>query len=483
MQSISTRELRRLLSLYLDGALDADAKTRFEKYLTDNPDAASELQIWKKQQQLLKSKPGVTPNEWFWSQLSARLDRQKARPETVFPFSRKYLPLAASLTVLIAALGGVIIFQQRALLTKYFSEKKDQVQQLYQGNILEGKLMPLFTNLDKDQVLQFALFGTLPIDAQAKTALRVDESKENGTRIEFAKSEVQHRPSVTVAQFCRDIDATPAQLKSVDSILSTARDKIQQSVFLGENKSLAVHADLAAFNRTMMSNIAASLELPQRRKFKKYLAVSGSPYTFVIAPAPPATPAPSPALAPQMPRPAGMEQFVVITPDSCSIARVNINVQQILRNDAMTTQEIRVMNERTRSLIRDFAVHTRGQRRSNPSLRVFSGSNYFSIKVEDNALEPQPSAMPFEVIARAPRAVQFQYEMHQMPGVPKIFDEEAAPPDQSDQSTPPSPPDWRENPAQGRKIDLDSVISAPRDRKARPQSNQGKKKYENPFEL
>ena len=239
MKSISTKELQRLLSLYLDGALDEEARNRFEEYLESNPDAAMEFERWKKQQQLLKSKPGIQSNEWFWQKLSIRLEQQKSKPETVYPFSRKYVPLAASLTVLIAAFGGMVLFQQRSLLTKFFSEEKEQVQQLYQGNILQGKLIPLFTNLDKDQVLQFALFGTLPLDAQAKTALRVDESKENGTRIEFAKNETRQHPPVTVEQFCRDIDATPAQHRSVDSILSTARDKIQESVFLGENKSLA----------------------------------------------------------------------------------------------------------------------------------------------------------------------------------------------------------------------------------------------------
>jgi hypothetical protein len=480
MRSISTRELQRTLSLYLDGALDEEAKARFEEYIAGNPEAALELQRWKRQQQLLKSKPGVQPNEWFWQKLSLRLEQPKSSSDTVYPFSRKYAPLPVSLAVIIAAFVGMVVFQQRTLLTKFFSEKKEQVQQIYEANILQGKLIPLFTDLNKDQVLHFALFGTLPLDPQAKTALRVDENKEDGTRIEFAKNEARQNPPVTVEQFCREIDATPAQYRCVDSILSSARDKIQESVFLGENKSLAVHADLATFNRTMMSNIAASLELPQRRKFKRYLAVSGSPYTFIVAPSPQA---PAPAQMPRIPRLPRMEQFVVITPDSCSIARVNINVQQILRNEAMTTQEIRIMNERTRSLIRDFAEHTRGQKRSNSSLRVFSGSDYFSIKVEDNALERQPNAMPFEVIARAPKAVQFQYEMHQMPDVPKIFDEDTGLPDHPFQNSPPSPGDWNQNPTQSRKIDLDSVISAPRDRKLRPPSDQNKKKYENPFEL
>ena len=478
MRSISTKELQRTLSLYLDDELDGETKARFEEYLADNPDIASELQIWKKQQKLLKSKPGVQPNEWFWQKLSIRLEQQKNKPETVYPFSQKYMPLAASLTVVVAAFVGVLLFQQRVLLTKFFSEKKDQVQQLYQGNILQGKLLPLFTNLNKDQVLQFALFGTLPIDAQAQTALRVDESKENGTRIEFAKNEVQQHPQVTVEQFCRQINATPAQHKSVDSILSFARDRIQESVFLGENKSLAVHADLAKFNRTMMSHIAASLELPQQRKFQKFLAMSRSPYTFVIAPAPPPR---APLPEPQVPRIPGMEQFVIITPDSCTIARVKIDLQQIQRNVALTTQEARSMDERTHALFREFAEHAHGQKKANSSFRIFSGSDYFSIKVEDNALEHSPEAMPFEVIARAPRAIQFQYELHQMPDVQKFFNEDSEPPDHIFQNTPPRA--WTKGAAHGRAIDLDSLISAPRDRKSQRQLDQGKKKYANPFEL
>ncbi len=478
MKSFSTKELQRLMSLYLDGVLVGEARARFEEYLEANPEAASEMEAWKKQQRLLRSRPGISPNEWFWQGISARLAGQKSAPESVFPFSRKYVPVAAVLTVLIAALGGAVLFQQRSMLTKYFSEKREQVQQLYEGNVLQGKLMPLFSHLDKDQVLQFALFGTLPLDAQAKTALHVDESKENGTRIEFSKNDSQHFPAVSVEQFCRDIDATPAQHRSVDSILASAMGKIQESVFLGENKSLAVHAGLATYNRAMMSNIAASLGMPQRRKFKRFLAVSGSPYTFVIGALPRVS-----SVTPRIPRLPGMEQFVVITPESCSIARVKINVQQILRYDAMTTQEIRSMNERMRTLMREFAVQPHGPMQSKSPLTVFSGSNYLSIKVEDDAIEPQPNAMPFDVVARAPKAVQFQYQMHPMREVPKIFDENSAPPDQPTEAAPVPTGGWRQHSEQSRNIDLDSVIRAPRDRKSRPQHDQDKKNYDDPFEL
>ncbi len=183
-----------------------------------------------------------------------------------------------------------------------------------------------------------------------------------------------------------------------------------------------------------------------------------------------------------MPRLPGMEQFVVITPDSCTITRVKIDLQQLQRNEALTAQEVRSMNERTHALIREFAEHARGPKKPNSPLSVFSGLDYFSIKVEDNALERPPDAMPFEVIARAPRAVQFQYELHQLPGVPNIFNDDSENSDHFFQNT--SPPDaWRQSTTQSRNIDLDSVISAPRDRKARPQTDQNKKRYKNPFEL
>ena len=36
MKSISTKELQRTLSLYLDGALDEEARNRFEEYLAES---------------------------------------------------------------------------------------------------------------------------------------------------------------------------------------------------------------------------------------------------------------------------------------------------------------------------------------------------------------------------------------------------------------------------------------------------------------
>lgn len=480
MKIISTKELRLLCSLYIDDALDPDEKKNFELYLAAHSDVAHELDTLRRQKALLGSRSPLPPNEWFWEKLSHRLTNAPETGESVYPFSRKYLPIAAALTIVVAAFIGVLMFQQRDLLSRYFSEKKNEVQHLKE-NILQGNLLPLFTDLTKDQVLQFAFFGTLPLDAQAKTALRVDENKEDGTRIEFAKNEASPNPPVTVEQFYKEVDATPAQHQRVDSILASAIDKIQESVFLGENKSLAVHADLAKFNRTMVSHIAASLDLPQRKKFQKFLSVAHSPYTFAIAAQ---TPRPSHRVsqASTAPQP---EQFVVITPDTCAIATMTMDMNNLRRMIDMKGTELRSVNARTHELLREFSSHSRLRINRDPSLQVYSDSDYFSVMVGEGVLASQRDVLPVEVTARAPKAIRFRYQLRDMPPMPNFFGDDSQNSVQYFQNIPRA---RGTTPRSGeqlspRRIDLDSVVNAQRDRKASPKMNQNRKRYYNPFEL
>jgi len=471
-----------MLSLYIDGQLDEESKKEFEEYLDDHSEAKKEMEQWKKLRTLLRAKEEITPNEWFSQKVYLRIEQEGKKRQTFFPFPHRYVPVAAALTLVIAGFIGVFLFQQRSSLTKYIFDKKQEVHQIYQNNILQGKLFPLFTNLDKDQVLQFALFGTLPLDAQANTALRVDENKEDGARIEFVKNEAPRHRNVTVDQFYKEVGVTPAQHRAVDSILSSARDQIQKSVFLGDNKSLAVHADLAKFNRTMMSHIVASLEAGQRKKFRKFLVASRSPYTFVAAPAEPSFPPNAIAEAPSAPR---MEQFVVITPESCVIARLKIGLEDIQRNVDMNAGEVRALDERAQALMRDIANHRRIAKAPNPMLSVYSDSDYFSIKVGNSALDQSRDMTPFEIVTRAPGALQFRYQMRRIQDAQRYFDQSAQPSERVFPSGAPLPPGEFEqgNATSGRTLDLDSIISAPRDRKSQAKINPAKKRHPNPFEL
>jgi hypothetical protein len=53
----------------------------------------------------------------------------------------------------------IFVYQNRFELQQYFGEKQEQIQQAYELGLLKGTLKPLLSGIDKDQVLNFALFG------------------------------------------------------------------------------------------------------------------------------------------------------------------------------------------------------------------------------------------------------------------------------------------------------------------------------------
>ncbi|HTX19048.1 MAG TPA: hypothetical protein VMG34_10350 [Bacteroidota bacterium] len=481
MKTLSRKKVRELLTLYLDERLDETSKATFRAYMLSHPDVEAELEALRRQRELLRSKPQVDPNEWFWQRLSVRLGEQERHAQSVFPFSTKYVPVAATLAVAIVGLLGVLAYQRRAGIENYFFEKKDYVNTIYQKGILQGNLLPLFTNLNKDQVLQFALFGTLPVDAEAKTALRVDENKKDGARIELAENETRKHPAVTVEEFCREIEVTPQQRRSVDSILSSARDRIQESVFLGENKSLAVHADLAKYNRMMISHIAANLGQQQRKRFQKFLVASRSPYTFVVSTEAPMMPR---AAAPP-PERSSIEQFVVITPDSCAITQLRINLRDLQQRVTATSGNFRVIDERAHALMREMASRRVPVHAPNPQLSVFSGSGYLGIRVENGALTHSSDEMPFEVIAREPQAIHFRFESQEVQDMQQMLEGRARPSVPMVPGESPLPPGSAgvEQVPGHRGLDLDSVISAPRDRRTQVRPAQPRRRHPSPFEL
>ena len=175
----------------------------------------------------------------------------------------------------------------------------------------------------------------------------------------------------------------------------------------------------------------------------------------------------------------------MITPDSCTVTRMRVDMETLRRSMEMASREFQSMDIRTHALIEEFAAHSRPRHKPIPGFSIYSDSDYFSIKVDNDALDPSHEDLPFEVVARAPKAVRFRYELHQLPEMPQFFEAEQGG-ENPEFNHPPLPRsrEFRTNVSPHRRgIDLDSVIRAPRDRKASPGTNEGKKRYVDPVEL
>lgn len=326
MKPLSPQELSDQLSLYIDNELPEAERRELEQYLSTHPEAAEELRQLQFLKQRFQNRQKLPVNVGFWTRLSVALDTLKQEEHNLLPFPRRYLPAATVLGALSMLVVGVILFQQRQPILDFISQKTEEVHQLYEGGLLKGTIIPLLSDIGKDEVLQFALFGTLPLDEKSETALRVDETAEKGYRLEVGKPVEKKIPSLTVKEFYDEIQPTPVQEKMIDSLLRFTKQQLEASVLVAENQAMAISPDLPQLGRVTVSSIAACLEPQQRVRFERFLQLRNAPYTV--------DPAKVRAekvdkIFEKIHKPPRPEQFVILTPETLVVHKLELNIDSL----------------------------------------------------------------------------------------------------------------------------------------------------------
>jgi hypothetical protein len=395
MKPQTKTELSQLLSSYLDGELDEAQTHAVETMLSQNPDAQKELEELSALKNLLASKKPLPPSYGFWTRFSLELERRKKEEENLLPFPRKFLPVVSIGAAVVVLVIGIVLFQQRATLVDYVSKQSERVQKAVEDNVLKGALMPLFTHIDKNQALQFAMFGTLPLDAKAGTELRVNEDSASGYTIDVDKKGARKTPTVTVQEFVDEVQPNRVQFQIIDSLLDLGRAKLEGSVLVAEDKAMAVNPELSRWNRVMLSGIAAALEPDQRVRFERFLQSRKAPYMLVGGRRGPESPE---RIYHSMRTPEGVTHFVVISPDSALVTRLDIDLDSLRRHTGGMAEKQRTVAVHVNSLIRRMAERemavSQQYRVPAPRVRVSGDSESFSIQVS-TGWEGVPS-MPME---------------------------------------------------------------------------------------
>ena len=382
------RQISELLNGYLDGVLDDAAKKELEDLVSRDKNVKDELDQLRKLKVLLADKKPLEPNIAFWTRLSTRIEQSNTE-ENLLPFPRRYIPAAAISGFAGILVIGAIVFQNRMSLFHFVAEKTQMVQTVYDQGILKGSILPLLSHIDDNQVLQFSVLGILPLDAKAETALMVDHNSTNGYQIKLGKSDPKKAKPITTKDFYAEIHATTKQKQIIDSLFGLARRRIESSVLVGENEAVAIDPGLAQLNRMMVSNIAASLEPVQRIRFGKYLDRKDAPYTFISKRVVPVNPESVYAEMSRLPHP---DRFVVFTPDTVALTRLNVElIREAERGKEMT-------------------VKVRGMARHNIELTERLLRQHAEM-APDAQKRPPGTAMPFEFWQDANAVgIQFQRE-------------------------------------------------------------------------
>jgi hypothetical protein len=435
MKDLAPKIVTEKLSLYIDGMLDDAEMRQVEEYISAHPEAARELTQLRMIQKGLSNAPRAPENSWFWLQLSGTLEERRSRTDV--RWKKPWWLSAGVLAAGTAAVLAVVYFKEGDSLKSFVQQKTDEVAQVYSNGLLKGAIMPLLSSIDKEKVLQFALFGNLDLDST--NALQVAKGEGDTYKVELGRCTAKKK--ITLPQFYAAIGATAEQHEIVDSILNYGKAKIQNAVLVGEQDEIAIHADIAQLNRVMVSTIAASLEPVQRVKFQKMLTDNDAPYLVAKDDAPSAPPEKIFKRIASIPH---SNRYVVITEDSVGFAEMPSDVERFMAHAAHVQQlpapRLRAMGEMMRQFAeRRMRIEQKLFSERSP-LRVFSNDQVLTIQFDESA-GPISESMFGEAVQPRPHA-----PVRVRGGTQKSL-----------------PNDWRTL-NRDKQIDLDAVIGAQEER-------------------
>jgi hypothetical protein len=379
MKKMNEQQMDHLLSQYVDGRLSEIEVQKVESFLALDTSAQQRVKELKRLKDLLRSKRKLIPDVGFWTRFAVALDEQKKDEYSFLPFPRKFIPAITIVTAAVIVVAGTFVIQNRMQFIQYFSEKSQAVREVYEKNILQGQLLPLFSKVDKDRALQFSLFGTLALDDKSKTELRVDEQSKKGYRIEVGKDSKSKAKPMTFNHFLSEVKPTSEQKHLIDSLLELTGRRIESSVLIGENNTMAIAPDLPKLNRMMVTNIAACLEPNQRVQFERLLEANDAPYT-VTAQSIPARK--GDRIFQDIPQSPLDNRFVIITPDTMMYSQLHIDFDSLRRHieENIITFELRREAMLKRMIAREFQRAPRNVPWPQP-VQSFGNEEFFSVEI------------------------------------------------------------------------------------------------------
>ncbi|MFZ1729795.1 MAG: hypothetical protein WBQ23_00175 [Bacteroidota bacterium] len=348
--------ISQLLTLYLDDRLDMRQREELERRIAQDEHVRREFEELRRMRALLASREPLPANTFLIERTINRIKQENDRQPAGAPLPRRSMPaMTGAFAMLIIAALAFAWFQRDQIL-RYVGNTGSQMQIAYEDSILKGWIMPLFQRTDKDQVLQFAMFGTLPLDEKDGTLLRVDENAERGYQVQLASNTDQSQPLTTIHELYREIQPTDLQRKVFDTLFLYAQRKIEAAVLMNQARQIAIDPAISKYNKVILSGIASSLDPDQLQRFDEFLKKRNTPYTFVsqrTMPPPPSNPA---MLMERFRTVRAAEEFVILDDDGYTITRLNLDMDSLRRLMKIVEQRMPRIEVRVQDIARSYAI-------------------------------------------------------------------------------------------------------------------------------
>jgi hypothetical protein len=184
---------------------------------------------------------------------------------------RKYFPFAV---LIILTLALIFFFKYRKqAISEIFEAGRNNILAFYAENL---KPLLFQTTITQEDVFNFALFNSLPLDKDRNKILEIsgDQSGKNTFIIKTAN----YNPSTkNYETFIRYMGMDNSQKEKIDSILNSYKKEIYSSVLVNEKNTYAVNPKISELQQAVLADIVSYAQSVDRNKsrerFSDYLSV------------------------------------------------------------------------------------------------------------------------------------------------------------------------------------------------------------------
>jgi hypothetical protein len=361
MKNLNARQRHVLLSMYIDNELSASEQIEVELLLEKSSEARVELQELQFIKQTMAGQKAPPADDNFYAQIHAKLPQPVQVEQPLI--QRKFVPAVAGLSAIAFALFVLFVSLQSDFFVKFFSKTTQNVQQAYEENVVNKWIMPLFEKTNKDEALQFAMFGVLPLDDSSNTVLKVDTAFASGYSFELGQGNRARNKQVTVNDLYREIKPTEEQRQALDTILFLASRQIEEGVLLDENRNLAISPSIITMQKSLIARVAACLDIDRRDRMEDFLEARNALYAVRSTKAPAVSRV---KLVKQISEPEENNTFVMISRDTIILSEISIDRNRIRKHtNQLASNEPRYriayehFTQQVAKEVKDIKEHTR----------------------------------------------------------------------------------------------------------------------------
>ncbi len=160
-------------------------------------------------------------------------------------FLKKYLPIFP--IIILTILLMILFHYKKDNVSNLIEKGKKDLVSFYMEN-----LRPIFSSsqITNEDIFNFALYRTIPIDKQNDKVLVVSD-KNNNQQIFEIKKLPYNKNTENYKKFVEYMELNEKEKEKVDSILNSYKKEISLSILMNDNKTLAINPKLAELQKVI----------------------------------------------------------------------------------------------------------------------------------------------------------------------------------------------------------------------------------------